>query len=77
MIADDVQTERQVDALRGSGIRYIQGYVYYLPMSPAGLESLLANTLLVERAGIVALGEQGAKEPPAKDDAFRKGFFAR
>lgn len=29
------------------------------------------------RAGIVALGEQGAKEPPAKDDAFRKGFFAR
>lgn len=77
VIADDVQTERQVDALRGSGIRYIQGYVYYLPMSPADLESLLANTLLVERAGIVALGEQGAKEPPAKDDAFRKGFFAR
>lgn len=76
VIADDVQTERQVDALRGSGIRYIQGYVYYLPMSPADLESLLANTLLVERAGIVALGEQGAKEPPAKDDAFRKGFFA-
>lgn len=77
VIADDVQTERQVDALRGSGIRYIQGYVYYLPMSPADLESLLANTLLVERTGIVALGEQGAKEPPAKDDAFRKGFFAR
>lgn len=77
VIADDVQTERQVDALRGSGIRYIQGYVYYLPMSPADLESLLANTLLVERAGIVALGEQGAKELPAKDDAFRKGFFAR
>ena len=77
VITDDVQTERQVDALRGSGIRYIQGYVYYLPMSPADLESLLANTLLVERAGIVALGEQGAKEPPAKDDAFRKGFFAR
>lgn len=77
VIADDVQTERQVDALRGSGIRYIQGYVYYLPMSPADLESLLANTLLVERAGIDALGEQGAKEPPAKDDAFRKGFFAR
>lgn len=77
VIADDVQTERQVDALRGSGIRYIQGYVYYLPMSPADLESLLANTLLVERAGIVALGEQGAKEPPAKDAAFRKGFFAR
>lgn len=46
-------------------------------ISPADLESLLANTLLVERAGIVALGEQGAKEPPAKDDAFRKGFFAR
>lgn len=77
VIADDVQAERQVDALRGSGIRYIQGYVYYLPMSPADLESLLANTLLVERAGIVALGEQGAKEPPAKDDTFRKGFFAR
>lgn len=77
VIADDVQTERQVGALRGSGIRYIQGYVYYLPMSPADLESLLANTLLVERAGIVALGEQGAKEPPAKDDAFCKGFFAR
>ena len=46
-------------------------------ISPADLESLLANTLLVERAGIVALGGQGAKEPPAKDDAFRKGFFAR
>lgn len=46
-------------------------------MSPADLESLLANTLLVERAGIVALGAENAKEPPAKDDAFRKGFFAR
>lgn len=46
-------------------------------ISPADLESLLANTLLVERAGIVALGAENAKEPPAKDDAFRKGFFAR
>lgn len=37
----------------------------------------LGSLALLREAGIVALGEQGAKEPPAKDDAFRKGFFAR
>lgn len=37
----------------------------------------LGSLALLREAGVDALGEQGAKEPPAKDDAFRKGFFAR
>lgn len=52
VIVEGVETKRQEDYLLGIGVRYVQGYYYYKPMSTESFEHLIANEKNVDYKGI-------------------------
>ncbi|MBO7674111.1 MAG: GGDEF and EAL domain-containing protein [Atopobiaceae bacterium] len=53
IIVEGVETKEQRDYLLGLGIRYIQGYYFYKPMSIADFEGLFASDDMVDPDGFV------------------------
>ncbi|MCL9775822.1 EAL domain-containing protein [Vibrio methylphosphonaticus] len=45
VVAEGVETEAEVEVLRHIGIDYIQGYLFYRPMTPSQVEQLLTRPI--------------------------------
>ena len=53
VIVEGVETKEQCDYLMGLGIRYIQGYYFYKPMSTSDFEKLVSQAGKVDAKGFV------------------------
>lgn len=53
LVVEGVETEEQSQFLRGLGVRYVQGFLYYRPMPALEFESVLKEEGLVDCTGIV------------------------
>ncbi len=53
IIVEGVETKEQLEYLMGLGIRYIQGYYFYKPMSTEAFEALISEENKVDSSGFV------------------------
>lgn len=53
IVVEGVETERQVEFLKGLGCRYVQGFYYYRPMVTADFEDILGNASKIDTRGIL------------------------
>jgi len=43
VIAEGIETEQEIEAIRGLGCEYVQGYYFYRPLTGEQVTTLLEN----------------------------------
>ena len=70
VVIEGVETQEQLDFLKGLGCRYVQGFYYYRPMPAGDFEQLIDKPEHTDPHGIYLLESQGGgrENPPTADD---------